>query len=67
MPNAGQFCANCQPKKGDKFLNIFFEEYFVILASDMIEQTRLGLLFLMEHYLKTHRNTVTWQLQASTR
>jgi len=32
----------------------------------MYEQTRLRLLFLMEHYLKTYSNTVTWQLQAST-
>jgi hypothetical protein len=42
MPNAGQFCVKREPKKGDKFLTIFFEEYFIMLASDMAEQTRLG-------------------------
>jgi len=66
MPNAGQFCVKCQRKKGDKFLTVFFEECFIILASDMVEQTRLRLLFLMKHYLKIYRNTVKWQLQAST-
>jgi len=40
MSNAGQFCAKCESKKGDKFLAIFFEECFITLASDVAEQTR---------------------------
>jgi hypothetical protein len=59
-PNAGQFYTTCEQKKGDQFLTIFFEEYFIILASNMSEQTRIRLLCLLEQYLKTHRNTVQW-------